>query len=179
MERVVYKVGKFTDFAGIDRQVVFCAVSQDINSIIVEGVGIDEVEEIENGDFTSLLDCTVVEGAKVLRIGLSVQNPQDERADETLGKTIALGKAKKDKSCVSKIFSTSKGLINLPMVTATLDQELKYFQSNPGVYIKGYNKDKELFENNPNKYCEKYGISISKLSSKVLVKSLTNKINSL
>ena len=86
---------------------------------------------------------------------------------------IALGKAKKDKSCIGKIYSTCKGFINFPMVNSVLDQELHYFQSNPGRYIKGYDKDKVLFETNPNKYFEKHGISINRIPSAILDKSLT------
>ena len=164
MEKVVYKVGKFTDFAGFEREVVLCAVSQSFEG---ETKGSSWVENYENGYITNFIYGRVSSTlpvykqtpsdnlTKVLRLGISVQNPMDKPNTE-LGKTIALGKAKKDKSCFGKIYSTKSGFINQKMVEALLEQELEYFQNSPQVYIKGYNKDKELFEKNPNSYYEKY-----------------------
>ena len=126
MEKVVFKLGKFTDFRGEIREVIFCAVSQDLigNYVYVSGA----YSEI----------------SKVLRIGVSIRNSEDE-FDEELGKIIALGKAKKDKTCVGKLYSTNKGMINTLMIDGLLEQELNYFQNNPGKYIKGYDQQKDKY----------------------------------
>ena len=69
---------------------------------------------------------------------------------------IAEGKARKEKSRVGTLLSTSKGMINTKVVEALLEQELEYFKQNPGVYIKGYNRDKELFSKSPELYYKKF-----------------------
>ena len=126
MEKVVFKLGKFKDFKNEEREVIFCAVSQDLTKDYV----------YISGAYSDI--------PKVLRIGLSIRR-SDDIFDEELGKLIALGKTKKDKTCVGKLYSTDKGLINATMVEALLEQELKYFQQNPGKYIKGYDQQKEKY----------------------------------
>lgn len=157
MERVVIKKGTFTDFAGTVRNVTFAAVSQNI-----EGVSITCIDSIGENDTYEALN-------KVLRIGVAVQNPRDFKANDQLAETIAIGKAKKDKSCFAKMFVNNTGLINQTVVEALLAQELKYFQGNPGKYIKGYNKDADLYKANPTAYKAKYACETAKsfTSSKV------------
>ena len=152
MERVVIKKGTFTDFAGTVRNVTFAAVSQTTESLHV-----------------SISPTSYDEILKVLRIGVAVQNPRDFKADDKLAETIAIGKAKKDKSCFAKMFVNNTGLINQTVVEALLAQELKYFQGNPGKYIKGYNKDADLYKANPTAYKVKYACETAKglTSSKV------------
>lgn len=162
MEKVVYKIGSFVDFAGLTRQVVFAAVTVNKDAIIVD----EDNEDEHEFDFSE----------KHLALGVSVQNPSDIKVNTELGKTIALGKAKKDRSCIGKIYATNKGMINQPMVEALLEQELKYFQSNPGVYLKGYNKDKELFQKNAQAYLNKYKIDLSRLATTVVEKAITDAI---
>lgn len=137
-DRVIFKVGEFTDFSGKTRQVIFCAVSTKVYSS-----GYDD-------NYNSY------ETTKSLYLGVSVQNPNDSVADPILGMKIAEGKARKEKSRVGTLLSTSKGMINTKVVEALLEQELEYFKQNPGVYIKGYNRDKELFLKSPELYYKKF-----------------------
>lgn len=130
MEKVVYKVGSFTDYAGRQREVIFAAVS----------VSNEAAWILEKGK-----DFVVCEFLpKQLRLGVAVQNVGDI-ANTELGKKIAYGKAMKEKSCFSKMYVTDKGLINKTVVEAVLEQEFKYFCENPGKYLKGYNHAKEVF----------------------------------
>ena len=135
----VFKVGKFVDFAGIEREVIFAAISQ----------------ELSQGEFFNWSTAEGGDLVKEIRIGVSVQSFKDPIVKTELGKIIAEGKALKEKSCVGKLFSTQKGFINSTVVEALLNQELNFFKQNPGKYIKGYNKDKELFLQNPTLYWTK------------------------
>ena len=135
-DRVVFKTGKFTDFSGKERVVTFCAIS---------------TEDIDMFD--------PYEAVKKVLLGVSVQNPRDDKNNDVLSKVVAEGKARKEKSRVATLYSDRKGVINHRVVEALLEQELEYFKQNPGVYIAGYNKDKELFKINPSEYFKKYGIS--------------------
>ena len=119
MEKVVYKVGEFTDFSGKRRQYIFAAVSVNSSDLV---------------DFGSEKD-----PEKEVRLGLAIQKDGDVRNEE-LGKKIAYGKAMKDKSCIGKIYSTNKGMINYKLVNALLEQEAEYFENNPGRYIAGYDR---------------------------------------
>lgn len=140
MEKVVFKSDYFVDFTGETRQVVFCAVSSEIDGEIY--------------DYDQPL-CRHQDVEKQLWIGVSVQNPRDLENEE-LGKIVAEGKARKLKSRYATIYATNKGLINYRMVNALLEQELEYFKQNPGKYIKGYDKDKQLFENDSRAYDIKF-----------------------
>lgn len=75
---------------------------------------------------------------KVLSIGVSVCRPNDE-FNETLGKTIAEGKATKYRN--HALYAVDAGLINETMVKALLQQEAEYFKVNPGRYLAGYDRD--------------------------------------
>lgn len=141
-KRVVFKVGKFVDFTGKEREVVFAAVSQ-------------ELEDTTADTWTTCEDLF-----KEVRIGISVQNPKDDVVNTELGKIIAEGKALKEKSCFGKLFATDKGFINKTVVDALLSQEVDYFKQNPGKYLAGYNKDKELYRTDPLAYFSKMGTPI-------------------
>jgi len=145
MEKVVFKSDYFKDFTGTPRQFTFAAVSSD--AIDAEVIEMDDLSfKVENVK-------------KELRIGIAVQNPRDFLHENIeLSEIIALGKAKKDKSCYAKLFVTNKGLINYKVVEALLEQEVEFFKQNPGKYIKGYNKDKELYQKDPEKYKEKFNV---------------------
>lgn len=142
MEKIVYKIDSFEDFTGTQRQVIMAAVSQ----------------EVRGNAFTATsTDFTGTSIIKEVRLGVSVQSPSDiEVPNEELGKIIAVGKAKKEKSCFGKLFSTDKGFINHKLIDAFLSQEMDYFKQNPGKYIKGYNRDKELFDKNYDLYFAKF-----------------------
>lgn len=140
MEKVVYKVGKFTDYAGNQREVIFAAVSIDLTKKSREVL----IKIDESNEGVDIFDVEFELIPKELRLGVAVQNIGDV-ANTELGKKIAYGKAMKEKSCFSKMYVTDKGLINKTVVDAILEQEFQYFQSNPGKYLKGYNHSKELY----------------------------------
>lgn len=130
MKKIVYKTGVFTDFTGMEREVIFCAIS------------------VDEGKDSPI---------KMLNIGIAVQNPKDARNTE-LGKTIASGKALKPKSSVGRILTDNKGFINTKVVNALLEQEFEYFRTNPGAYLASYNKDKALYKVDPAAYDLKMGL---------------------
>lgn len=114
MKKVEYIVDSFKDFTGEERKFVMAAVS-------LHGepeVYIEEDDEPIDNDM------------KVLSIGVSVCRPDDE-FNETLGKTIAEGKATKYRN--HALYAVDAGLINETMVKALLQQEAEYFKVNPVV----------------------------------------------
>jgi len=116
MKKVEYIVDSFKDFTGEERKFVMAAVS-------LHGepeVYIEEDDEPIDNDM------------KVLSIGVSVCRPDDE-FNETLGKTIAEGKATKYRN--HALYAVDAGLINETMVKALLQQEAEYFKVNPGRYL--------------------------------------------
>lgn len=126
MKKVEYIVDSFKDFTGEERQFVMAAVS-------LHGepeVYIEEDDEPIDNDM------------KVLSIGVSVCRPDDE-FNETLGKTIAEGKATKYRN--HALYAVDAGLINETMVKALLQQEAEYFKVNPGRYLAGYDRDAEKY----------------------------------
>lgn len=145
-DKVVFKSGDFTDFTGKVRSVTFCAVSIEEDSFV------NNIQDI-------LLDVNVTNTDLVVKkivLGVAVQNPSDDTVNLELAKTISEGKARKFKSSLGALYSTNKGMINYRVVEALLEQELDFFQQNPGNYIAGYNKDKALYNKNPKAYYDKY-----------------------
>ena len=166
MEKVVYKVGKFIDFAGYEREVVLCAVSQECYKNIgasssIGGWSVYGLTSTDNFIKISSTKNIPEASEKVLRLGIAIQSPQDSiKAPNTeLAKRIALGKAKNDRSCIGKLYSTKSGFINQKMVEALLEQELEYFKNAPHLYIKGYEKDKKLFNSSPSTYYSKFKLN--------------------
>lgn len=129
IKRTAYKVDEFTDYAGNTRKFVIAAVSLIPEEDDYYGIALDE--------YGSLADIPV---NKVLSLGVAVCRPNDE-FNEEIGIKIATGKAIKSES--HRIYSVDEGLINNTMVEALLKQECEYFKSNPGRYLKGYDKDME------------------------------------
>lgn len=145
-DKVVFKSGEFIDFTGVSRNVTFCAVSILEDSIVTSIVDLLlNVPEVSS-------DLSV----KKIVLGVAVQNPGDIVPNMDLSKIIAEGKARKFKSSLGALYSTSKGMINYKVVEALLEQELEFFKQNPGNYIAGYNKDKALYKENPESYYDKY-----------------------
>lgn len=126
-DKIVFKIDTFVDFSGRERQIVFCAISTNCDEIL------DSWQEphLENIN-------------KKLLLGVAVQNPNDEPNLE-LGKIIAEGKARKQKSRIGTIYSTNNGMINGKVVEALLEQEMYHFKESPQVYIKGYSRALERF----------------------------------
>ena len=125
-ERVEYRIDSFTDYANIERKFIMAAVSQEVDAVI-----------------TDYSDSDAVHCVKKLSIGVAICNPEDE-FNEEVGKTIALGKARKGNK--HAFYSTDPGLINRGVVNALLDQEVAFFKQCPGKYIAGYNTAKEVYE---------------------------------
>ena len=128
MEKVVYKVDKFIDFTGTERQFVCCAISE-----------YDKKKD-----------------HKFLLIGFAVQNPKDKEMNEELGKRIAYGKAKSQKSGYATVFSSKKSIITQKVVETIIDEQIRFFKESPHNFIKGYLKDKELFDKSRIDYYHKY-----------------------
>lgn len=126
MKKVEYIVDFFKDFTGKERPFVMAAVSLRGKSVVY----IEEDGEPIDNDM------------KVLSIGVSVCRPSDTFS-ETLGKTIAEGKAMKYRN--HALYTTDAGLINETMVKALLKQEAEYFKMNPGRYLAGYDRDAEKY----------------------------------
>lgn len=124
-ERVEYRIDSFTDYANIERKFIMAAVSQEVDAVITDS------------------DVVHCDGVKKLSIGVAICNPEDE-FNEEVGKTIALGKARKGNK--HAFYSTDPGLINRGVVNALLDQEVAFFKQCPGKYIAGYNTAKEVYE---------------------------------
>lgn len=124
--RVEFRNGVFTDYMGNQRQYIVAAVSERIPE---EGMVItaneDKVDEIIISDV-----------CKKLSLGFAICSPED-KWNEELGKTIALGKAVKRPSRV--LYASHAGMINTDVVNALVNQEMKYFENNPGTIIAGYN----------------------------------------
>jgi hypothetical protein len=137
-EKVVFAIDLFVDFAGKTREVIFAAVSK-MNSIMAMG----------DDGFNEVI-------LKSVSLGVSVQSPGDKEVNTVLGKTIAEGKARKPKSSVGTLFTTESGMINRAVVEALLGQEMEFFKQNPGKYIAGYNKDRELYMKTPALYAQKF-----------------------
>lgn len=137
--KTIYRIDKFTDFNGVEREFIIAAVSIDVAKDCKDTY----IEEA----FVALgNDCDVcdIEAPKLLLLGVAVRNANDIYNEE-LGMKIALGKALKmldepTKKTGKVIAVTDKGLINSAVVDAILDQEAAYFKRNPGSYITGYGK---------------------------------------
>ena len=127
-ERVEYRIDSFTDYANIERKFIMAAVSQEVDAVITDYSDSDAVH---------------CDGVKKLSIGVAICNPEDE-FNEEVGKTIALGKARKGNK--HAFYSTDSGLINRGVVNALLDQEVAFFKQCPGKYLKGYDTAKAIYE---------------------------------
>lgn len=130
-ERVEYRVDKFVDFTGLERQFVMVALSQEVYAEIDP--------DAENWDEDAIMS------DKCLSIGVAVCQPEDE-FNEEMGIQIATGKARKLHN--HALYSTDPGLINRGVVNALLDQEVAFFKQCPGKYLKGYDAAKEIYEEN-------------------------------
>ena len=139
MEKTVFKHGTFVDFTGVERNVTFRGLST-----------------------TNVLD-----NYKFLQIGVAIQSPGDINLPKfknnkeidyvKLSEIISKGKA--EKKPVGTLISNNFGMINYPVVEALLEQELAYFKQNPGKYIVGYDKDKELYKKTPWLYLKKFNLN--------------------
>lgn len=147
----VYRIDKFVDFNGVEREFIIAAVSVDLDKDSKHFTFDNASICVENMDEDYLIPTP-----KLLLLGVSVRNINDEYNEE-LGMKIALGKALKLLDCPEKktgkiIAVSDKGLINSAVVSAILDQEAMYFKRNPGSYITGYDKQARKKQNNTSSF---------------------------
>ena len=80
---------------------------------------------------SDFIDCVI----KRVSLGFAFCNPEDE-FNEELGKTIAIGRAKKSRG--TSIYTIKLGYINTKLVKAFIEQEVSYLKDNPEHYIEDY-----------------------------------------
>lgn len=133
--RVVYREGMFTDFKGNNRQYIIAAVSEKTQN--AEGISSMVIEEGTKPDQLFMSDAV-----KRLSLGFAICSPED-KWDPILGQTIALGKAVKRPARV--MWVSHAGMINTDVVNALIEQEMKFFENNPGSVIAGYDEAKKKY----------------------------------
>lgn len=126
-----FKIDKFVDYAGVEREFILAAVSVPLPSDKTF-VYIPDPDSYTNTFYLTDIAASL---EKYLFIGMSIRNPED-KYDEEIGKRIAVGKALKGKG--KQIYASHAGLINTKMVQALLEQEAEYFKRDPQSYIAGY-----------------------------------------
>lgn len=182
-QHVTYRTDSFVDYAGNVRKFIICAISD-----VIEPVTINTKDPKCNCDdvdamiFTSVIESTInansaevitddviADVAKCLSLGIAIQNSADE-FNEEIGKKIAYGRA--DKKPYSRLFATTKGVINTPMVDAILKQECAYFKQVPYLEswgIRGYSEAAK-------KYYKKMKNGILPTDDKAFIAPFSNQI---
>ena len=145
-EKVAYKEGKFVDFTGLERQFVIAAVSIEDNS----GMTVSHLKPL-NVSFPEY-DLTLQKG---VYFGISVVHPSDVGTKKIIkdgkeldvpiynlevGKTIARNKALKPETNINFVLAYNSGILGSSVIEAMLEQEAKYFITNPSRYLAGYEK---------------------------------------
>jgi len=125
-----FKIDKFVDYAGVEREFILAAVS-----VPLPRQAFVYIPNPNSYDNMFYLEDLATPLEKYLFIGMSIRNPED-KYDEEIGKRIAVGKALKGKG--KQIYASHAGLINTKMVQALLEQEAEYFKRDPQSYIAGY-----------------------------------------
>ena len=144
--KVVYRQGSFVDFAGRTRQYIVAAVSELLpNATEVhtsKGKYVTPtkfvVTEVSEDEYVAIHNDVV----KRISLGFAVCSPED-KFNEELGKTIALGKAEKRPAGV--LYATKAGMINTDLVESLITQEMQHFENNPGAVLAGYDKAKAAY----------------------------------
>ena len=124
-ERIETLVDSFVDANGDTRHFVVAAVSEMFT------------EDDEPGTVLNYLGDEVGDVIKGLKLGFAICNPCDT-FNEELGKTIAIGRARKNADYA--LLASEPGFINTPLVLAFLAQEAEYFKHNPESHIAGYRR---------------------------------------
>lgn len=120
-ERIITHVDSFVDANGDERHFVIAAVT----------------EHFEEGDVTAEDEYNYYDIAKGVKVGFAICNPTDT-FNEELGKTIAVGRARKNADYA--LLATKAGYINTKLIQAFLEQEAEYFVNNPEYQIAGYKR---------------------------------------
>lgn len=118
-EIVTYEFGSFTDFKGIERMVIGCAVSQ-------------SVEKGLNASWASSYDVFPI--IRAVHVGIAVYNPNDE-FDLAFGKETAYKKALANNP---SIFIPEGGVFSQGMAVELLKKSIINFATRPSSVIKGY-----------------------------------------
>ena len=134
--RVVFRNGVFTDYKGNQRQYIVAAVSERTQN--VDGICSMVIEEGDKPD-----EIIYSDAVKRLTLGFAICSPED-KWNEELGQTIALGKAVKRPSRV--MWVSHAGMINTDVVNALIEQEMKFFENNPGSIIAGYDEAQRKYK---------------------------------
>lgn len=124
-ERIAYLVDSFVDSNGDERHFVVAAISEVFTDY-------DDPRYVANLDGFEIQD--IVKG---LKLGFAICNPND-KFDEKLGITIAVGRARKNAEYA--LLASETGYINTKLVQAFLEQEAEYFKRNPEYKIAGYKR---------------------------------------
>lgn len=115
---------KFTDKVGVERNVTMALVIEPlVSAMVAESV----LEVLFTGD-TTMVDIT-----KKISIGLAIHNPLDTY-DATIGETIAIGKAKKNKTSVLKYY-TDANYVSDTLIQALMEDVRADFLKNPDKYF--------------------------------------------
>ncbi len=128
-EKIETLVDQFVDANGDTRHFVIAAISEVLpnnDELSSEAVVYDEWD-------SNTIDVLV----KGIKIGFAICNPTDT-FNEEIGKTIAIGRARKNASYA--LYATELGFINTKLVRAFLEQEAEYFKHNPEYKIAGYKR---------------------------------------
>lgn len=142
-ERIETLVDQFVDTNGDTRHFVIAAISEVLPT--TEGERCPDVaEDFKDMEVTHEVVAydkydseTVDEVVKGIKLGFAICNPTDT-FNEQLGKTIAIGRARKNASYA--LYATELGYINTKLVRAFLEQEAEYFKHNPESRIAGYKR---------------------------------------
>lgn len=136
-ERIETIVDSFIDKNGKERHFVIAAISTVLPTNSKELFPDDEESECEfNVYYEDDSDSTLIDNVvKILKIGYSICNPNDE-FNEELGKTIAIGRARKNVN--TALYSTELGYINSGVVKALLEEKARWFKENPERWITNY-----------------------------------------
>lgn len=142
-ERIETLVDQFVDTNGDTRHFVIAAISEVLPTTVGERCP-DEHEDFKDLEVTHEVVAydeydseTVDEVVKGIKLGFAICNPTDT-FNEQLGKTIAIGRARKNASYA--LYATELGYINTKLVRAFLEQEAEYFKHNPESRIAGYKR---------------------------------------
>jgi hypothetical protein len=136
--KIVYRKGVFTDYAGLKRPYVFAAVSGEVSSMdfAIEGPSFP-IKSVGIG--FSIVHPSDLDKTKKTKVkGVEVEVPI---YDEKIGEQIAAGKAQ-DSNNARVLFTIEPGLINTKVVNALLEQEEYHFLANPKAYIANYERDR-------------------------------------
>ena len=115
----------------------------------------DKFVDFENKEHNVTICCITSDALcnkniRILRLGISIQNPVDIY-DEELGKKIAFNKACNN----SPSMTAERGIITKEIVNSIMNKTMAYVKNSPENYIASYAERKEKYENKL-KYINKY-----------------------